>query len=302
MGLPKQAIKLIKNEHEYKKIKGEALFCGKQTILANKKIMTEIFEDDQEGQRRLLDKWDDPKNIDDSTRHRTGDESIKDDVFIETYCDVNYNCVDISDYEGANIIFDLNNPITEDLQNRFDFIMSGGCFDNVFNPVSLLLNTSRMLKPGGRVVHYETFVGVPGFYTSFSPEWFYSYYAINDFADCKVYVCHQTDRGETRTLYDTNLFEYKPEFTRRADYDYFDAASSVSGMAYVMVIAEKGPDSTDDLMPVQLQYLDEKTIDWRLAATKFDNTKRPTLSSKVKRDDYKLPFLTDHYTYLGSKY
>ena len=145
-------------------------------------------------------------------------------------------------------------------------------------------------------------VVVPGFYLSFSPEWFYSYYAINNFADCKVYVCHQTEQGETRTLYDTNLFEYKPEFTRRADYDYFDAASSVGGMAYVMVVAEKGPDSTDDLMPVQLQYLDEKTTDWRLAGKKFDNTNRPSLSSKVKRDDYKLPFLTDHYTYLGSKY
>ena len=50
-------------------------------------------------------------------------------------------------------------------------------------------------------------------YLSFSPEWFYSYYAINNFADCKVYVCHQTEKGETRTIYDTNLFEYKPEFT-----------------------------------------------------------------------------------------
>jgi SAM-dependent methyltransferase len=300
MGLPKQAIKLLKNENEYKKIKGEVLFCGKQTILVNKEMMGKIFEDDLKFRKLILDKWDDPKSLDNSTRHRQ--ETLKDKVFIETYCDVNFNCVDISDYEGANIICDLNHPIPENLKNRFDFIFSGGCFDNVFNPVSLLVNTSEMLKPGGRVMHYETFVAVPGFYLSFSPEWFYSYYAINNFIDCKVYVCHQTEKGETRTLYDTNLFEYKPEFTRRIDYDYFDAALACAGIMYVMVIAEKGADSTHDLMPTQMQYLDEKSIDWRLAATQFDKTNRPILSSRVKNNDYKLPFLTDHYRYLGSKY
>ena len=117
-----------------------------------------------------------------------------------------------------------------------------------------------------------------------------------------MYVCHQTEKGETRTFYDTNLFEYKPEFTRRKDYDYFDAALACAGMMYVMVIAEKGSDSTNHLMPTQMQYLDEKSIDWRLAALKFDKTNRPIIFSKDKNSDYKLPFLTDHYTYLGYKY
>jgi SAM-dependent methyltransferase len=300
MGLPKQAIKLLKNENEYRKIEGEALFCGKQTILASKKIMGDIYEDDPNFREVILDKWDNPSNLDESTRHRQ--TTLRDDVFLKAYCNVNYNCIDISDYEGANIVHDMNKPVPENLKNSFDFVFSGGCLDNVFNPVSLLQNTSKILKPGGRVMHYETFVAVPGFYLSFSPEWFYSYYAVNNFADCKVYVCHQTEKGETRTFYDTNLFEYKPAFTRHQDYDYFDAAMSCAGMMYVMVIAEKGNDSTDDLHPIQIQYLDEKCIDWRLAALKFEKTGRPSVSSKVKKSDYKLPFLTDHYTYLGSDY
>ena len=269
-------------------------------MLASREMMGEIFEDQPEFREIILNKWNDPKNLDVSTRHRNS--TIRDNIFIETYCDVNYNCIDVSDYEGANIICDLNHPISDSLENRFDFIFSGGCLDNVFNPVSLLVNTSKMLKPGGRVMHYETFGGVPGFYLSFSPEWFYSYYAINNFKDCKVYVCHQIEKGETRTFYNTNLFEYNPEFTRSKNYDYFDAALACAGMMYVMVIAEKGEDSTNEIMPTQIQYLDEKSIDWRVAAGKFKKTNRPILSSKIKNIDYKLPFLTDHYNYLGSEY
>ena len=73
-------------------------------------------------------------------------------------------------------------------------------------------------------------------------------------------------------------------------------------MMYVMVIAEKGIDSTYDVMPTQMQYLDKNCIDWRLASSKFDQSNRPILSSKVKTIDYTVPFLTDHYTYLGSKF
>jgi hypothetical protein len=300
MGLPKQAIKLLKNENEYNKIEGEILFCGKQSVLVSKEMMGEIFEDQPKFKELILSKWDDIDNLDSSTRHRNS--TISDNIFMETYCDVNYNCLDISDYEGANIICDLNQPVPKNLENKFDFIFSGGCLDNVFNPVSLILNTTKMLKPGGRVMHYETFVGVPGFYLSFSPEWFYSYYAINNFSDCKVYVCHQTEKGETRTFYDTNLFHYSPEFTRRKDYDYFDASMACPGMMYVMVIAEKGIDSTHDALPTQMQYLDDKTIDWRQAEFNFNKSKRPLVTSKVKNENYKLPFLTDHYKYLGSKY
>ena len=300
MGLPQQALKLLKVEQEYKKISGDLLVCGKQSVLINEDMMSSIFTDQPEIKRVILEKWGDPGNLDGTTRHRNS--TLRDDVLFKTYLNVTYNCVDISDYEGANIICDLNYPIPDELASRFDFIYSGGCLDNVFNPISLLTNTTKMLKPGGRVMHYEAFSGLMGAYLTFTPEWFYSYYAINDFADCKVYVCHQTEPGATRTFYETNLFSYRPFFTRNPDYDYFKAAMTSAGIMYVMVIAEKAEESTAHRMPTQLQYLDKKSVDWTLVSSKFDSTSRPLIPVKFKTENYDLPFLSDHYNYLGSKF
>jgi hypothetical protein len=299
MGMPKQVIKLLLNENEYKKINGEFLVCGRQSILINKTIIKDLLSSNHELLESLLDKWH-GENLDINTRH--GKDSIKDDVFLKTLFNINYNCIDISEYEGANIILDLNYPIPNESNSKYDFIFSGGCLDNIFNPVSFLVNTTNLLKPGGRIVHYETFSGVMGSFLGFTPEWFYGYYGINNFTDCKVYVCHQTKKGTTRVIYDTNLFSYKPQFTRKSNPDYFEAALACKGIMYVMVIAEKGYNSTSDKMPSQLQYLNKNTIDWSKMSVFYDNSLRKHIQSKIKLDNYKLPFLTDHYTYLGSNY
>jgi len=300
MGMPKQVIKLLKQENGYNKISGDALFCGRQSVLADRNAMSEIYSDTPSILDSLLDKWLDPRNQDASTRHGNG--LIRDNIFLQTAFDLTYNCIDKSDYEGANIICDLNYPISSEMHSKFDLVFTGGCLDNVFNPVSLLMNSTNLLKAGGRVVHYETFSGVMGSYLGFSPEWFYSYYAINNFADCKVYVCHQTESGISRFNYDTNLFSYHPSFTRNPNPDYFKSAMASAGIMYVMVIAEKAKDSTSDLMPSQIQYLDAKVIDWREAATKFDSSSRPHLHVDSRIADYKLPFMSDHYSYLGSEF
>jgi hypothetical protein len=141
-----------------------------------------------------------------------------------------------------------------------------------------------------------------GSFLGFSAEWFYSYYAINKFDDCKVYVCHQTEPGLSRVVYDTHLFSYKPNFTRNLNHDYFKAATASAGMMYVMVVAEKSKKSTANLMPTQLQYLDENSLDWRIISNQYDKSDRTLLETNFKTSNYNLPFLSDHYTYLGSKF
>ena len=298
MGMPKQVIKLLKQENSHKKFIGDALFCGRQSVLADQRIMSDIYSDTPNLLDSILEKWRDPKNQDKSTRHGAG--LIRDDVFIQTAFNLTYNCMDISDYEGANVIFDLNYPIPSEMHSKYDLVFTGGCLDNVFNPVSLLMNSTNLLKDGGRVVHYETFSGVMGSYLGFSPEWFYSYYAINNFSDCKVYVCHQTEAGISRFNYDTNLFSYHPSFTRNPNPDYFKSAMASAGILYVMVIAEKGENSTSNIMPSQIQYLNSNTVDWRVASLYFDKNERQYLESNKKSSAYNLPFLSDHYRYLGS--
>ena len=82
--------------------------------------------------------------------------------------------MDLSDYEDASIIHDLNKPITADLIESFDLVWDGGTLEHVFNFPTALCSAMRMVKIGGHLV-----LRTPannqcghGFY-QFSPELFF---------------------------------------------------------------------------------------------------------------------------------
>lgn len=292
MGIPKQVLKHFLHENKFRPMNGKLITFGRQTVGIDNDSLERILND-----AGLSYELSGEDVLDSGTRHRN--KTINDKhLFSIIGCD-EYNCMDVSDYEGANIIHDLNYPIDSSLENAFDIVYTGGCLDNVFNPVSLLINSSKLLKPGGRVFHYESFQGVLGAYLYFSPEWFYSYYATNNFVDVKVYVCHQKSAGRNRFDYDVDLYLWQPNFTRCNNFDYFKAAKSVDGIMYCMVVAEKGLQSTEDIMPIQLQYIDSSGChDWR----KYVPLGRPIISIANQNEILTLPFTSDHFVYVGSNY
>ncbi|MEQ9304209.1 MAG: hypothetical protein RJQ14_09860 [Marinoscillum sp.] len=297
MGITRQVAQAMFLENSYKPILGEYCSFGKQTVSLSQESYKEIFD---------IDFVPAGKQLDGSTRHAQQDiefHRAKEEEFLNIFCNVNYNCLDISDYEGANIIFDLNKPITPELQNRFDFVFTGGCHDNIHDPKSVLVNGAKMLKTGGRIMHYEAAQGLTGAYLYFTAEWFYSYYAVNKFADCKVYLLHQVIPGNSRLDYRVNLYEWKPDFERDPNYDYFKAALSTPGLVYILVIAEKDSHSTTDQVPIQLQYLSSSSIDWREQKHVFNATKRPKLNGKMDGAiQPNLPYNSDHYVFCGSEF
>lgn len=295
MGVVSQVAELMALEHSHKPLTGNCALFGRQTVSIP---IPEI--------KKILEKYQiSPKNIDFQndkiTRHRQS--SITDRSFLSIFDIDNVRVVDISDYEGADLLADLNNPVDQNLHESFDLIYTGGCHDNVFNPAELLKNSARMLKPGGRVFHYEAFSGLIGAYTYLTPEWFCSYYAINNWRDCKIYVCHQKYTSNSRFHYKTDLYRYSHRFSKRNDFDYFDASLSISGIAYVMVVAEKDNSSTNDLVPIQSQYIEDGRYDWRELADKFDLSERPFIQGEkcqtacVSTMGF---FHSDHYKHLGS--
>jgi 2-polyprenyl-3-methyl-5-hydroxy-6-metoxy-1,4-benzoquinol methylase len=60
--------------------------------------------------------------------------------------------VDVSPYEGAEVIHDLNQPLPDRLRGTADFIVDGSVLDNVFDPATGLRNLTEMLRPGGRLL------------------------------------------------------------------------------------------------------------------------------------------------------
>jgi hypothetical protein len=292
LGIVRQVNELFANEHAYKRMEGKFCCFGRQTVSINKDVINQIFT------KYKLSQETSDLVIDTDTRH--SNETITDYSFLNLFDVSDPDFLDISDYEGANIICDLNTDVPKELEEKYDFVYTGGCHDNVFNPAQLLMNSTKLIKPGGRVAHYESFSGLIGAYTYLTPEWFYSYYAINNFSDCKVYVCHQTEQSESRFNYKTDIYLFNPYYNRNPDFNYFDAAVSAKGIMYIMVIAEKGSSSTHDKMPIQLQYLDSNTEDWRKQSQIFNSSERPLLKLNESSDNKKEIFCSDHYQYLGT--
>ena len=62
--------------------------------------------------------------------------------------------LDISDYEGAHVLFDLNSDeLPGALRSAFNLVVNGGTLEHVFNVPNALTNISRMVRPGGAILH-----------------------------------------------------------------------------------------------------------------------------------------------------
>jgi hypothetical protein len=83
--------------------------------------------------------------------------------------------IDASDWEGADIVWDLNHPIPPELEARFTVLFDGGTLEHIFNAPVALTSYMRMVRPGGHLLlalPANNYCG-HGMY-QFSPEFFFS--------------------------------------------------------------------------------------------------------------------------------
>jgi SAM-dependent methyltransferase len=103
--------------------------------------------------------------------------------------------IDHSDYEQATHVHNMNEPIPQDLQSRYDTVIDGGCLEHIYNAPQALKNCSQFLKPGGQMIHMlpaNNFCG-HGFW-QFSPELFFSLYSrANGYEETEVFLADLTD-------------------------------------------------------------------------------------------------------------
>jgi hypothetical protein len=82
--------------------------------------------------------------------------------------------IDISDYEGASVLLDLNSPISDSYKNKYDTVIDSGTLEHVFNFPVAIKNCMELVKLNGRMIMItpsNNFMG-HGFY-QFSPELFF---------------------------------------------------------------------------------------------------------------------------------
>jgi hypothetical protein len=103
---------------------------------------------------------------------------------------VTADSIDYSDYEGANIIHDMNTPVPDRLKNRYDCVWDGGTLEHVFNYPVAIKNCMDMVKTGGHLILETPCNNMfgHGFY-QFSPELFFSLLDThNGFSDTKIFM------------------------------------------------------------------------------------------------------------------
>lgn len=156
--------------------------------------------------------------------------------------------MDISDYENADIIFDLNNnDCPSFLAESFDYICDGGTLEHIFDIKTALDNISKMLKNKGCVYHCTPISVDHGFH-SISPTLYVDYYKCNNF-----------DIGSVRLGYaKSDSFCYSAD-TRyfKSRYEIKQHTQLMTGLGFtvnVFCCAYKREDSTYGKIPIQSYY------------------------------------------------
>lgn len=157
--------------------------------------------------------------------------------------------LDVSAYENATIVFDLNNnSMPEKLLNRFDYIFDGGTFEHLFNISNAFENVIKMLKVGGKIFHY-----VPannyidhGFY-SISPVLFIEYYEANNFfiEDVSLIYCMKDSVNSFTNKVDCRLFESELQYRSEVPKDT---------LVLLQCIVTKKNESTYGKLPIQKKF------------------------------------------------
>jgi SAM-dependent methyltransferase len=191
--------------------------------------------------------------IDRVTRASSEGEYITDECFYSLFTDARYRCLDVNDFEGADLICNLCEPIPEHMEASFDFIVDGSTLDNVFDPAAAVRNLARLLRPGGRILHANHAARVHYVYVGFALSWFHDFYAINGFEDCQVYLA-QWEGKRTEARWD--FYHYQPVREQDGRITYFgqDRYYFPWREGFAVAIAEKGNTSTWHRAPVQYEY------------------------------------------------
>ena len=250
MGLLVPLAEILLTEHRYSLIKGDVLFVGRQTTFLDEKSLNLLLR--KHGLRLPAGFT---YEFDSETRGASGQRFISDRCFMRSIGIDKVNFLDVTDYEGADIVHDLGYPIPDSLANRYDFIYNGGCLDNMFNPGVALTNFSKMLRPGGRVVCVESASSWNSPYLMYSPGWFWDYYVTNGFADCKIYIGSFYD-GDDLFYGPWDLY-YANMLGEKCTWQEANGPAPVArdnNQLVIVSIAEKGVKSTSERQPIQLQY------------------------------------------------
>jgi hypothetical protein len=140
-----------------------------------------------------------------------GGKSKYADIFFKLIGVKKLDVMDASDYEGATIIHDLNQPLPIDYVYKWDSVIDGGTLEHVFNFPQAIKTCMELVRCGGNLIlltPWHNYSG-HGFY-QFSPELFYRILSPeNGFLVERMLI---NQKGQWFSIKDPELIKSRVEF------------------------------------------------------------------------------------------
>ncbi|MFO7558537.1 MAG: hypothetical protein R6X10_06870 [Desulfobacterales bacterium] len=173
---------------------------------------------------------------------------VSDEFVFKTLGFNQVTAVDVNDFEGAEMLHDLNQaPPPSKTFELFDFIFDGGTLEHIYHIPNALECIFSWLCVNGRVLHLSPSSNTVdhGFY-SFSPTFFYDYYSANNFEiNCQVLIKFQNSPNNNLWWY----CDYTPGCL-----DQLGIGGLDSDVYFTSIIATKLEISTCNRIPQQGYY------------------------------------------------
>lgn len=160
--------------------------------------------------------------------------------------------VDVSGYQGATIIHDMNKPgLSNKAGKKFDIIIDSGTIEHIFDIKTALHNVFESLKIGGYIFHCSPANNFMdhGFY-QISPTLLLDYYTANSFRVIDIFIAYvfTDDAGGAS-------FEMRGDYIIWRDQRTEEIRNNLGpGKQLVYFLAQKLEHSTGDRLPDQGAY------------------------------------------------
>ena len=175
-------------------------------------------------------------------------------LFANLFCNnvnVNVDSIDNSNYEGANIIHNMNAPFQS--AKKYQYIYDGGTIEHIFNIPQVMENVIRMLDLNGLFVSVtcnNNFSG-HGMY-QFSPEFFLS--SLNEKYGMKIEAIY--------------LGKVNTEFEGWMDVNHYNDGRNCAKFdgndpVYILTIARKISDARENLIDNSPHQYSYENQDWK---------------------------------------
>lgn len=168
--------------------------------------------------------------------------------------------IDSSDFEGATIVHDFNDPLPDKLKGAFDSVIDGGTTEHVFNLPQAMKNCMDLLKSGGHIISIlpaNNYCG-HGFY-QFSPELLFRIFSEeNGFRVKKMIFCIHQNNDEWYEVIDPKIAAKRIE------------PKSLHPSELLMVAEKMASNGVFRKMPQQSDYANE----WANLCNKGENVDR----------------------------